>query len=139
MQDSHFVLRNADEACDLAFIMASWLQSYFRTSNYTKDVSEPIYYAEHRKVVETILSRPETRVEVACNPDDNKQIYGYAVTEAHHALRIVHYVFVKRLFRDFGIAKALLPFCSEPCLVSHLTVTGKHILPKAWQYSPYLF
>tara|TARA_R110000868_G_scaffold148576_1_gene370549 strand:+ start:412 stop:708 length:297 start_codon:yes stop_codon:yes gene_type:complete len=55
-----------------------------------------------------LLSKPTTLVIIACDPNDDKTIYGYIVAELDQAAMILHWVYTKHSFRNFGMAKAML-------------------------------
>lgn len=109
---------------DNNFIINSWIKSYRKYSSVSNDV----YYVEQEKLIKSILKRNWTSVNIACNPEDYGQIYGYIVTDAA-AVPIVHYCFVKQVFRGMGIATHLFhdafPESVDVFITSHDTMLDK--------------
>jgi GNAT superfamily N-acetyltransferase len=62
------------------------------------------------------LDDPDCAVVIACNPDDEYQIFGWAIITEN----TVHYVYVRRDYRNLGVASLLLRPCDKrPLLVTH--------------------
>jgi hypothetical protein len=114
-QSAAFDLRPFD-ADDTAFLYKSWLDSY-RYSDWGKQFDNRTYYDGHHAVIERVL--PRSRVVVACLPDNPTVDLGFAVGEAD----TLHFVYVKRNFRQFGVASALLEALDLPKSprISHVT------------------
>lgn len=109
-------LRPAD-AEDEAFLCHSWLKS-FRPS--ATEVPGVIYHRGQHEVIERLLGR--SIVTVACNPEDEAQIFGYLVHEKRGPVVVLHYVYVKAPFRRLGLARALLAHVgAEGCHYTHRT------------------
>jgi len=89
------------EEGDTSFIYSSWLRSY-RNSDYALPMSNPIYYASHKEIIENIL-RTAT-VTMIVNPDDSDQIYGFGVRDSG----ITHYIYIKYTFRKLGLVRMLV-------------------------------
>jgi len=90
---------------DRSFIYSSWLKSY-RNGTGCRNVDNSIYFFNHHKVVESLLQRAKTIV--CCNSDDPKVIYGYVVYEEVEGSFVLHYVYVKNIYRKLGLAKKML-------------------------------
>jgi hypothetical protein len=116
-ESAAFDLRPFD-ADDTAFLFKSWLDAY-RYSDFGKALDSRTYYDGHHAVIERILERPATRIIVACLPDSPHVDLGYAVAEDD----TLHFVFVKRNARQFGVASALLAALDLPPSprLSHVT------------------
>lgn len=106
---------NAD---DTAFLFKSWLDSY-RYSDWGKQLDSRTYYDGHHAAIERVLENPRTRVVVACLPDTPYVDLGFAVSTGD----TLHYVFVKRQARQFGVGSALLAALDLPPAprISHVT------------------
>lgn len=91
-------------ASDHNFILNSWLKSW--RNGPLRSIPNEQYYAEQTFVVQQLLAN--SRVTVACSPDDAEQIFGYIVSQDSPAGRYVHYLYVKLPYRQVGIARALL-------------------------------
>lgn len=90
---------------DEAFVFDSWLNSY-RNSPFSKNIRTTLYFEEHRKLIQRICAK--ATVICAVNPEDGNHIYGWACAEPEHPLPVIHYVFVKDLYRGFGVARLLI-------------------------------
>jgi GNAT superfamily N-acetyltransferase len=90
---------------DVSFIFSSWLKS-FRHSLSVKNVAQPIYYSEQHKLIERLFST--SQVLVAANPNDISQIYGYIFYDQYDGIYTCHYVYVKEVFRNLGVAEQLM-------------------------------
>ena len=127
---------------DVPFIFSSWLKSY-RYSGFAKKISNTVYYTEHHKTIEKIVRCNE--VYIACNKEEPNQIYGWiAGTRVDHIF-VLHYVYVKQLFRRQGIARMLLKdaFDHNPEVASVFThhmddIADKLAAKYNMVYSPYL-
>lgn len=101
---SQVQIRNAIEA-DVPFIFNSWLKSY-KGSNACKSISAPIYYQFHHKTIETLLQK--CSVKVVCSAADENQVYGYIVYELLETVPVLHYAYVKHLYRNMGLLSMML-------------------------------
>lgn len=113
---------------DIPFVVDSWVASY-RNAHAAGMISMENWAVVMIPEVYKVISRPGVKVLVAYHPDEPKEsdAYGYAVVE--HGMRypvrervgrrtekrmveaegpVVHYVYVKQLYRRMGIARALL-------------------------------
>lgn len=150
---SSFIIRDY-EPQDEAFIISSWLKS-FREGNgptsqrcpcgsprFPWDVPQDIYYECHHAVVCKILQRTSTTTKVAVDPNERDLIYGYAVFEEIPGIHVFHYIYVKKPFSDFGIARKLIesaPFEIRSVYASHKTHVGKRLIERlGLTYCPYL-
>lgn len=125
---------------DVAFIFRSWLKSY-KNSWFAKNIENTIYYSEHHKVLERLMS--EKTVLIACNSDDTDQIYGFMCCEKTEGINVIHFIYVKHVFRNMGIAKRLLEVQGHDPktagVYTHHTRIAEKLAPKAnLVYHPYL-
>lgn len=142
-KESHSIVLRESEDNDFAFIMNSWLTSYRESSEFAKHIPKQIYFKYHHQIVDQILKRRSTTVIVAVNSDEKDLIYGYAVFEVLNKTQIVHYIYVKRAFGNFGISKALTDnapfFVGQDTYASHATNKGQKIIDRLnLVYCPYL-
>lgn len=70
-------------------------------------VSSTVYFAEMHEVIKGILNAPNTTLIVACDRDDSSTIFGYAVAQQIGAALVIHWVYVKHPFRNFGVGRHL--------------------------------
>jgi hypothetical protein len=126
---------------DKNFVINSWLKSYSKYSEAPGDV----FYHEHHKLITSFiesLTDPENVIMIACDIDDTDVIYGY-VAYQKNTVPIIHYIFVKELFRKLNIAKELMSYPLEstttPIIISHLTPKGRFLLKDKYFFNPYKF
>ena len=127
-------------ASDIGFIFNSWLKS-FRNSDFAINISNEIYYAEHHKVIESLLKN--YNVLVAVNSDDLNQIYGFICGGHTENILTIHYVYVKHTFRKMGIGELLLnSFEHNPeyaSIYTHRTKSSNQLSKKYnFIYHPYV-
>lgn len=110
------VFRKA-ELKDKNFIFGSWLKS-FRRSSDVHGVPNNIYFMNQHKTIEILLARANCLL--ICDPNDPEIIYGYLVSEVVEKVPVIHWLYVKHLYRGLGLAKRLMaqagidknmPFC----------------------------
>lgn len=121
---------------DVNFILSTWLKSYYDElkRNGHKGVQYPkddVFFQGHQAQIKKHL--PSMTVMVCVAPDDENQIIGYIAGD----LATLHYIYVKQVFRQMGVAKALSSSCSFKNY-SHHTKYSKHIC-KGLTYDPYKF
>jgi GNAT superfamily N-acetyltransferase len=90
---------------DFNFIANSYLKSY-RDAPGNQYLINQLYYDTFSQRLNYMIETGT--VTVACSDEDAEQILGYLISGETHGKPIAHYVYVKRLFRQLGIAKALL-------------------------------
>lgn len=132
-----FEIRDA-VADDLNFILSSWLKSYRQSSQFAKHIPSRLYFEWHQKVIKRILERQTTRVRVAYTPEAPEVILGYFVAEEQGDIWVAHYLYVKKAFRRFGIAKELFNNVGY-MEYTHMTDECRWILNKVLSlvYNPY--
>lgn len=116
---------------DMPFIYATWLRGLYHGNPWWRDVDQDTFFSEYHKVIERILSALETTVQVSCLEEDPNVVIGYSVSRGS----VLDWVFVKKAFRKFGIAKTLIPDSINT--VTHLTKMGKICKPDAWKFNPF--
>jgi len=119
----------------LPFVIHSWLKS-FRNSGFAKHIPAHLYFASHHALIERLLKRG-ARACAAVFADDPDTLIGWMCTEG----TVLHYLYVKHVFRRIGIGTKLLASLPEsPKFYSHLTYAGLGFrakrLPQAL-YNPY--
>lgn len=112
------VFRQANKE-DINFIFNAWLKS-FRNSMFASKLSNTVYFSEHHKIVEKLITN--SNVIVACPEDDTTNIIGFICASTVEGVKCFHYVYVKQSFRNLGIAKMLLhAFNFDPATASIYT------------------
>ena len=89
---------------DTNFILNSWLMS-FQNKGSVRYVEPSIYFANQEVIIKNILAKAD--VKIACDSNRPDDVFGYIVCEKIGGLHCTHYCYVKELFRNMGIAKAL--------------------------------
>lgn len=130
------VLREARDT-DRRFIAHSWLRSLKGSAIAKLGKDSGRFFRGYGLTVDALLDR--SRVLVACQPDDEDAIVGWAAVEPG-GIPTVHYVYVKHPFRRYGVAKALLsPLKGESVAYTHETPALRRLpIPTGWVYDPYL-
>lgn len=140
-----FKLRPANTE-DLAFIFSTWLKGYRYNSPAVMHIPTDTFYRQHHAVVAALLQR--STVIVACLPEDENVIIGFAVVEATTPA-CIHWVYVKSAWRRMGAATALLAHLDvNACVHSHWTEAlleppptrrnWTHVKWPLLKYDPYL-
>ena len=134
---SQVQIRTATEA-DVPFIFNSWLKSYQASQ---RSVLPAIYFDGQHKRIEAILQR--STVLLAVNKADDTQIYGYLVFEMVQDVLVIHYAYVKNMYRQMGIFALLsqnLPAGLEGFYTHDTHTASKLIKGKSIKlvYNPYL-
>lgn len=107
MNDSGCKIRPMADT-DRSFVIAAWLNNYRRESYFAARVTDKVFFYHHHAIVERLLAR--SRVLIACDPSDENEIVGYIVWEPG----VLHWVYVKKAFRKFGIGRSLLSATDLP-------------------------
>ncbi len=117
-------------ADDLPFIYSTWLRGLYYGHPWYKLVDKETFFAKYKLIVMKLLSR--SFVSVFCLRTDPDVVLGYAVYEGP----VLHWVYVKKAWRQFGIATKLMPEGIDA--VSHLTSLGRIVKPKEWKFDPFV-
>jgi GNAT superfamily N-acetyltransferase len=121
----HCALRPYHAATDLNFVFKAWISSYER-SPWAGTIPAHLTYDIHKATIIQLMQRG-MRITMAVNPDDHNQILGFLA----HEPGLVHYLFVKDLFRRQGVASNLLASANfdrtAPLLTSFRTPDAKYL------------
>lgn len=130
---SEIVIRDFDSLTDEAFVIDSWMRSFYANSNFTCWVPRKEFQLRHLPLINRLIR--ESTVRLAVEEEDQSVIIGYAV----YGRDALHYVYVKENFRRFGICDRLLKECDPlPTRVTHLTERGKTLVQRLGLiHSPY--
>ena len=97
---AEFTIRPA-QGSDLAFIFDTFLKSYKMSSPVGKACRNGIFFDNYRLILDDILEH--SKIYVACHQDEPTVIFGYMIADG----ATLHYCFIKEVFRNLGVAKAL--------------------------------
>lgn len=110
---------------DVAFLYAAWIGSYEK-SPWAGVLPGHAAYSIHKATIALLLQRG-MKVTMAVNPDDDQQILGFIAREPG----LLHFVFVKDMFRQQGIASALLTSAgfdrTQPLLHTFRTLDARYL------------
>lgn len=95
-----FTVRNP-VGTDLAFIYASFLESYRYDSVIGRHCKNHVFFEAYSYVIDQLLIK--SKVLICCHPETPECIFGYLIYDGN----LIHYVFVKKIFRRLGIAELL--------------------------------
>jgi len=90
---------------DNNFIMNSWLLSS-RESFPQRHITKYNYNLNYTPVIKTLMA--DSIIRVAVDKDNDNWIIGYLVYENIDAFNIIHFIYVKRESRNWGVAKYLI-------------------------------
>jgi len=133
------------EESDISFVSNAWLKSY-RGAHFCAGCPNELYYIQHHTLIKDIWER--SNITILCDEMDGDQIYGFICYEVGEHLGgeigILHYVYVKHLFRSLGLAKGLLEDVQNQTgikywFASHSTSKLKHLAKDfKIEYTPYV-
>lgn len=130
------------QAKDVSFIYNSWLKSY-RDSPAVLGLTNTTYFKEVHDIIERVFQSPTCRVAVACDPAHEDVIFGYAVAEVTGNQGVLHWVYVKHPFRNFGVGKALeaavLTGATETVYTCHSKLSKSLLKTRPYVYNPFKF
>ncbi len=109
---------------DLNFIVPTFVNGLYHGDSWYSQIPYTIFKNNYTIIIQVLVTK--SVVKIACLPEDTNVILGYSILSQDFLT--VHWVYVKKKWRQRGIAKALLP--KHPVDVTHLTLQGKELLPK---------
>ena len=126
---------------DYAFISNAWLRSY-RHSAFAGKIPSEVYFYVHEPLIAKIIEASE--IIIACNPDDEEQLFGFFCYEHRDSWLRSHYIYVKKVFRGMGFATDMLKMAGVDPTIKHLAThrtTDYEVLARKLQspfvYNPY--
>lgn len=99
------VLFRPAEPGDLHYVLKTWIRS-FKSSPYAGPYTNSRLVTAIKATVVDCMARGT--VTVACSRRSPKVIYGFTCYETDRGYPLVHYVYVKGIFRSMGIGRSLL-------------------------------
>jgi GNAT superfamily N-acetyltransferase len=133
------VLRPVDDG-DVPLVYATWLNNYRHGSKQASRMEHHAYFAHQRSVIDRLMLRDDTRFTCAADPDEPRRVYGWISYTTAGDVPVVHYLYVKNLYRRFGIARALARSASivDEAVYTHLTAAGKALADRKLRASSYV-
>lgn len=111
---------------DRNLVLKSFLEGVYYGDSWFSKINKRIFMDNYKLVAQALFDGPRTLVKIACLNEDPSTIIGYSILSKDEST--VHWVYVKKIWRNHGIAKSLVP--SSPTYVSHLTPKGEKLLTK---------
>lgn len=135
---------------DVPVVFDGWLKSY-RSARGVSQVPSETYYYWHHRLLEGLWFDRTAAWLVACNPERPTQVFGFAVGQRADTLAgdscVLHYCYVAKNYRRFGLASRLLATLDTRADRNVLVTTHQTDASRAWfkaidvvpLYNPYLF
>ncbi len=119
------------ERADEDFIYATWLRGLYYGNSWFREIEKEAFFSNYHRVVEGILTKPDTQVSIACLKDTPDVILAYCVFRDE----TVHWVYCKKDWRGIKLSQDLMP--SKISTFTHLTKSGKMIKPSHVVFNPF--
>lgn len=127
-----FTIRDAAPS-DEAFIQKSWKLQMAASPLLDVFRNKTLVFAVYSEPLDALYAR--STVRVACAKDDADAILGYVVTDPTKGL--IHFVYVKSVYRRFGIATALLAEFQQCKAATTWSAMVEDIAPsRGYSYTP---
>lgn len=97
---------------DAGTVATDWLKS-FHLSHYAGPIPMDLYWPTYRTAINRLMWSTRVTILMACSPDDDSQTFGW-ITAERKIQPIVHFLYVKQVFRHQGIAKMLMAAADIP-------------------------
>ncbi len=102
-----------------------------------KDVINPVYFKEQERLIKKAITRG--RVVIAADPTDKSHAFGWICLDHMGAVDVIHYLYVKEIYRCFGVGRTLMTqIKTDPFVFTHRTEVSKS-LERGGIYNPYVF
>jgi len=123
-EDSSFFLMRDGVDKDKNFILATFLRGLYYGEYWYEEIPKDIFMNNYKHIAKVLIDAPGTTIKVACDPEEPSVIYGYSIMNSDYS--ILHWVYVKKVWRSKGIGRALVP--QRLISVTHLSKLGKLFL-----------
>ena len=87
-------------------IMSSWLRGAYHLCPAFRDMPRSLFFAMHHPVCSMLMLTSD--VLCAVDFEDETHVLGYLVYKNYCNFSVIHWVYTKQQFRNFGIAEELL-------------------------------
>lgn len=106
MTNLPIAIRQASNPDDLAFFFSASLRANYLLSSTNRLIPPEIYYPAHKRVLQRVMDRVNAKLLIACDDAEPDVIYGFVLAEPVHG--ILHFTYVKKALRKFGVMTQLL-------------------------------
>jgi hypothetical protein len=117
---------------DKNFILATFLRGLYYGDFWYGEIPKDIFMNSYKIIAESLIHSSNVIIKVACDPEAPSVVYGYSILSPDFS--IVHWVYVKKIWRMKGIGKSLTP--QHPRFATHLSKLGKSLMSK---YKDFVF
>lgn len=125
---------------DMPFFWSSVMNHYRHSSPHVKLIPDCVYFDCHYAVLQKVLNRKGNVLKFAVLASEPDVILGFLW--GNEAFDTVHYIYVKKAFRQLGIGRVLFnhAFENHRIFYTHATYDGGKITHKYRQFifNPYL-
>jgi len=135
-----YTVRNYQDG-DESLIYASWIKTAWsyelQRAKACKSIgpslmNKDLFCQEQHALIERLLKR--CKILIACNQQFEDQIYGYIVYEVIDKTLVLHFIYIRFDFRQFGIASKLLSLANniktDDRVYTQPTPAWKHLVSK---------
>lgn len=148
IREDELVIRPGSDS-DRHLILSTWLKVYRRHSSFTRNISNPVFFEWHQRVIKRLFERGAV-ANVCALKEDPLIVFGYLVTEhidgceQSGANPTIHFAYVKYSFQRMGIMRRLITSAridlTRPTEYTHHTHGIEPIINKypKLRYNPYL-
>lgn len=126
---------------DQLFIKTTWAKGLYYGNDWFKEIEKNIFFDRYPKIIQDKLDSKSIHVLCACMKGDPEIVFSFLIYSlVDQDSKIIHWIFTKKGFRKFGLAKKLIEHDQKKVMgVSHLTKIGRSIKPKEWIFNPFFF
>lgn len=103
------LIRKAGDS-DLGFVLSTWIKGY-RYSPEVLRVGRRVFLKTHKERMRKLIAR--SSVLVCCDRQERDELFAYVVLERLNDGCIIHWLYTKPLYREFGLARILLETCQR--------------------------
>lgn len=115
----------AFEEDDFNFIISSWLQGLYHGNEFFNLIDKKTYFDKYHTIIENILKTEFIHCTIACLKDSPDVILGYSIFSKTLTGSVLHWLFVKEVWRKIGIGTKLIP--ENTTEYSHFSTVGLSI------------
>lgn len=106
------ILYRAYRATDLPFVLKSWIRSYARSS-YAGPYDHEILPKAIKATILKLIARQSVKLVIVSNSDNPDQIWGFVCYQTNQEYPILHFLYVKELFRGMGLGLGMVALAKE--------------------------